>query len=343
MRIGPLILAFALAAGCGREGAAPGASQVRGSERQVPGVTLARERQAAAGLELRALEAATWRPGVSAAGSVLDPVPLAALAAELSTAEAARDASRAELARTRTLHADAANVSKRSLESAQAQFRADDDHATLAERQLAMGWGRAIAGLAGAERDALIARLIDGRAAIARVDLPAGELGQAAGGDAAAAGADSPVEPVAARVSVLGSDAPSVAAAAIEDAPAVNPELPGRSFLLRLDPAGSRLRPGAAISARLELAGEPRSGVVVPRDALVRFGGLAWAYVKRGDDRFERLAVPLDAPADGGWFSTERFAPGDEVVVTGAQLLLGEEQRERLQLGIEGDPGESEN
>ena len=345
-RVAGLLAVLALAAGCGgRERAAPGAAPSEASsQRQPPGVTLSRERQEAAGLELRTLAAASWRAGPRAPGSVLDPVPLAALAAELSTAEAARDASRAELARSRTLNADASNVSKRSLEAAQAQFRADDDHARLAGRQLAMSWGRGIAALSGPDREALVAGLVDGRIAMARVDLPAGELADAAGPPGAGASASAPpLEPVAGWVSVLGSDAPPVAAAAIEEAPAVNPELPGRGFLLRFEPAGPRLRPGAAVSARLELAGEPRHGVVIPREALVRFGGLAWAYVRRDGDRFERLAVPLDAPTDDGWFCDARFAPGDEVIVTGAQLLLGEEQRERLQLGIEGDPAGGEN
>jgi multidrug efflux system membrane fusion protein len=48
-------------------------------------------------------------------------------------------------------------------------------------------------------------------------------------------------------------------------------------------------------------------------------------YRKSGDDRFSRVYVSTDQEVDGGWFNIGRLLPGDEIVVTGAQLLLSEE------------------
>ncbi|MBI3882622.1 MAG: hypothetical protein HY301_21490 [Verrucomicrobia bacterium] len=85
------------------------------------------------------------------------------------------------------------------------------------------------------------------------------------------------------------------------------------------------LPPGAAIVAWLTKKGEPENGVLVPREAVVRFNGLAWAYVKTGDGTFTRREVESEQLVEGGWFTTHNFKAGDEVVTTGAQQLLSEE------------------
>jgi hypothetical protein len=47
--------------------------------------------------------------------------------------------------------------------------------------------------------------------------------------------------------------------------------------------------------------------------------------VRRGEDGFARREVGIGQPVEGGWFVTEGFGPGDEVVTRGAQSLLSQE------------------
>ena len=96
-------------------------------------------------------------------------------------------------------------------------------------------------------------------------------------------------------------------------------------------PAGSHLRPGTAVTAHVPTQGASLSGVLIPRSAMLRHGGRTWVYVKAGEDRFERRDVALDRPTSGGWFATSGVAPGESVVVDGAQLLLSEELKAQIE------------
>ena len=86
---------------------------------------------------------------------------------------------------------------------------------------------------------------------------------------------------------------------------------------------------GLAVAGFLQLPGEPSSGVIAPDDAVVRSAGRAWVYAQTGETDFERREIILNHPAGGGWFITNGIAPGEKIVVTGAQTLLSEEPTSR--------------
>ena len=116
-------------------------------------------------------------------------------------------------------------------------------------------------------------------------------------------------------------------------APSGDPLTLGPAVLYRV--AGSQLRAGEALIARVPEARGLRRGVMIPTAAVVQWDGLAWAFVRRAPGRYVRIAVPTDAPLDGGWLVAQGFAPGDEVVVVAAGQLLAEEFRARIAVGEE--------
>lgn len=77
----------------------------------------------------------------------------------------------------------------------------------------------------------------------------------------------------------------------------------------------------------------PAAPTLVPFSAVVWHAGQAWAYVIEGESergiRFERRAVDTRQEAIGGWMQTQRYAPGEQIVTTGAQWLLSRELRPR--------------
>src|SRR5205814_2355466 len=76
----------------------------------------------------------------------------------------------------------------------------------------------------------------------------------------------------------------------------------------------------AANNAQVAAANATMQGVraaVVQPDAIVSWEGRSWIYVRRAADKFARIDASL-------------AKPGDEVVTTGAQQLLGEEMRSQL-------------
>ena len=79
-------------------------------------------------------------------------------------------------------------------------------------------------------------------------------------------------------------------------------------------------------------AGPEMPGVIIPASAVVWSGGTAWVFVAGGKDRFFRREIPTDAPVENGWFVVKALSPGDRIVTGGAQVLLSEEFRSRIQV-----------
>jgi hypothetical protein len=146
---------------------------------------------------------------------------------------------------------------------------------------------------------------------IARVQLPPGQ-------------AWSPARE-AAQIWPVGDEQRTVDAHVIGPAPRAGPQAGGAAWLLSAKPNGSELRPGTPIAAHLPIAGEPLKGVIVPESAIVRFQGLAWVFVQESGESFERRMVELNAPAPQGWFVSKGLDADDEIVVTGAQILLSQQ------------------
>lgn len=144
-----------------------------------------------------------------------------------------------------------------------------------------------------------------------------------------------------ARVFVLGREDVPVVGTVVGRAPD-SASQGGEVALIRVGGAGALLRPGQAATVRIEGAGGPEAGVEVPRAAVVRFMGSAWAYVEKEEGEFVRRPLVLDRPTQDGWFVASGFAAGEKIVTVGGATLLSEEQKAQIQAlgeggGEEGD------
>jgi hypothetical protein len=262
-------------------------------------------------LAIAPLEEAKVPLEVVSYGRVQGVAPLLSVASDRSQAEAALAASRAEFERTKTLFQENENASRKALEQAQAQFVADQLRIRSAERQLAAEWGDVVTSLPREQQDTLVERLSKRTTALVRIALLPGDiLG---------------VRPKGARVSMVGNDEKFVPTTQVFDAPQIDPKGQGQAFLLRLDDAGALFGPGAAVTAHLEIDGEPKIGVDLPRSALLRHSGKTWVYVQVDETHFTRREVRLDRPTRNGWFSASGVPPKSVIVVEGPQTLLSEE------------------
>jgi hypothetical protein len=267
------------------------------------------------------LQAAQAPAEVRGFGRVLDPAPLAALVTEGATAQAALQASTKEYERVKTLFSQDQNASARALETAEAAMNKDRVALESVQLRLLVGWGKEIA--SRTDLQAFVASLAARQAALIRVDLPLGNRPKA--------------PPVGGRVAPVGAPESGIEAQILSPAPATDPQTQTEGYLL-LAKADS-LAPGAALIAFLTVPGPARSGVIVPRDAVLRHEGGTFVYLQR-DDVFQRQAVTLERPVDNGWFSAvgannhSPLQPQEKVVVVGAQQLLSEE--------LKGQGGEEE-
>jgi hypothetical protein len=292
-------------------------------------IVIALEREAQERIDL-ATEPVTFLrvlPSVDAYGEVLDPAPLIALEAELSAAEAALNASRAELERVRKLYRQGENASRKALEAAEAQFKADDARSRLPGKQIRATWGSAGSSVEPSQREELMQRLARRQTLLVRVTVPASE--HAAG------------QPSNAMVVFLGFEDRPVTTSFVVEAPTADQKIQGQSFFLRIDNPEAVFRPGSAVMAHLQLPGKAIDGVEIQRSAAVRSGGKTWVYVQVSDEKFTPREIVPDHPTKEGWFVVSGFDPHDRIVVRGAQVLLSEQFKSQIQI-LEGEGGEEE-
>lgn len=290
-----------------RNAADPGEASVEGKAPQVGVVTLDAETRQRLGIVTAALATGTDRPTVEGFARGLDVAPLAAILAEVDAAQAAVEASTAEAARVENLFAQDTSASRRSVEAARAQQRADTARLRLAEQRIAIEFGPGLARLGSAGVRELVGTIAKGEAALIRIDIPGARLES---GDRVSLGP----EAAAAEVRVLGP-------AASTDA-----RLQSAGVLAALHGPLARQSLAGRIMPAQVATGTGRSGLLVPSSAILRFQGLRWVYRQDGE-RFMRVALPDAVSLDGGWLinaasDAAAIKPGDRVVVQGATGLM---------------------
>jgi hypothetical protein len=297
---------------------AAGAARADADDAAVKPVKLATQVQQKLGLKSEPLKATSAAATLSGFIKVLDPGPLAQLDSDIEAADAAAQASAAELARSEALNKDGQTVPTKQVEASRAQARADATKAALLRRRLGLEWGDGIARMSARQRAQLLAEISANRAALIRIDTPSGE---------GLAGLKS----VEIDLGPLGS----VRATVLGPARAADPKLLSPGLIATARGPGVRsLSVGLAAPVKLG-ASAAVSGVMVPRAALLRSQGETWVYVRTGADTFLRKAVDHGRSDAGGMFAPEGFKGGEQVVTQGAAALFAAETN----VSDEGDKG----
>ncbi len=156
---------------------------------------------------------------------------------------------------------------------------------------------------------------------IARIELPIDQVWDSPGSEA--------------RIAPVADEARVVIGHTVGQAGNVAPRTRGQCWLIAIEPTDGRFAPGAQVLAHLPVAGKPLAGVFVPDSAIVRLGGLAWVYVAESPDTFMRTAITLHTPTPEGWFVTSGLKPGEQIVVSGAQVLLSEQLKAQIEAEAE--------
>jgi hypothetical protein len=300
-----------------------------GAEDGRPVVRISGDSQKAAGIATQTPKPATREAASEAYGIVMNLQPLAEMRGRYLAAVAESRAARATVAsaesdyrRMEALFRDDRNVSEQAMKAAQARYQAEvarqaaADLAVAGIRDAIRGaWGEAVTGWA-VDPDSQNMRSLQQQTAflvqlVFPYDLPR----------AAARGRIS-VAPAMAR----GNPHP---ASFVADSPQIDPAFPGETYFYLV--TGGGFRTGMRVAARIKMGGAPVSGVIVPAAAVVWHAGKAWAYVKDDkEDSFARFEVSTADEMEGGWFNAAGFDDDDEVVVSGAQLLLSEELKYQI-------------
>lgn len=262
--------------------------------------------QARLGLSLAELHAVSAPVALPAAAEVLDPSTLAKAADDIAAAQAAADASGAEARRVQALFEADGNMSRKALEAARAQATTDQAKLRQARAQLRMDWGAGVAALDAGALRARVDALLDGREVWLKTEPLA---------------APTPGFQAAAATLHLASGQ-EMAARVLGPLPRSVSGLAG-GWLVAVD--SGELTPGMVLTANLQGIGAGASGVLLPRAAVVRWNGLAWAYVATDGTHFERRAVNALATTADGWVVGAPFKAGEKVVARGAEALIAQD------------------
>jgi hypothetical protein len=272
------------------------------------GVGLSAEQVQKLGIVTEAAKSFDYTPEVSGYGVVIPHDNIATAFAELATAQAAAEQSRAVAARAQRLAGTSGAMAADTVENATRQAASDNAALELAQRRLATVIGEGIPG--GIAATPLLQDLASGKAKLLRASFP---LGVIQGG-----------APPTLRVARLDTAPPTQSwnVHPLWSAPA-DPSLPGRSFfgVLRMSDAGEGERllvwaPGTEAAQR---------GVTVPAAALVISDGRYWCYVQDKPDHYLRHEIATDKPVGAAYFVTQGIAAGDKLVTAQAGLLLARE------------------
>lgn len=293
--------------GPSEEAAAPAAAGHK-STPELEGLTLKPEEIRKAGIVTARAAPTEHAPESTGYALVIPREAIAQAVAELTSAAAVERASRAALARGRSLAGTPGAMPVESQEAAERQAAVDHAALVLAERRLSASYGRN-APWKDDYQSAVLSALAGGETKLARVTFPLGALGAA----------------TPAKLRFLHLSAAAIAggfeSVSVWPAPA-DPNIPGRSFFALLK--GGDASEGERLLAHAPV-GAAEAGVIVPFPAVVISGGRYWCYLEVKPGSFVRTEIDVSMPTDDGYFVRSGIAPGAQIVTRSAGELLAHE------------------
>ena len=294
------------------------------SENGAAVVTLSTETQRQSGIVTSPLRAGHYQSTRSAFGTVVNLDAYSELRTRYLAAKAEAGVVRASIANSQKeyqrmlqLNRDDHNVSDRAVAAAEAAWRADEARLAAAETAAAsirdtirQQWGETLAAWATQQPTGeALQRLLQHRDVLLQITLPFD--------------AKMPGKETALMIEPAGAGGKATRAIFVSAAPQTDAAIQGETFFYRA--SSDNLRVGMRIAAHLAQTGKAAAGAIIPVSAVVWYGGKTWVYQKQSEERFIRRQVSTEQETDDGWFSAGNIKAGDEVVTSGAQLLLSEE------------------
>jgi hypothetical protein len=302
--------------GCHRSPAAAdaneGSAKEEGAKGGTEGVSLSAEQVAKMGLATQPAKSMDYRNEIAGYGIIIPHGTIATAVAELTSAQAAQEQSRAAAARAQRLAGTPGAMSADAVETAARQTATDTAAVVLAQRRLSSVVGAGVPG--GVATGSQLQALASGEAKLLRATFPLGALQGA-----------TPAQLRVARLDGAASGTPGSQGWTVHplwNAPA-DATLPGRSFF-------AVLRGGDASEGERLLVWAPgtaptQHGVLVPAAAVVISEGKYWCYVEQRPHVYVRREIATDRPLDGGYFTSQGIAAGEQLVTAAAGLLLARE------------------
>lgn len=294
-------------------------------------VTLSTEVQAQSDIKTSKLNSSEHQNTLNALGTVINIDTLIELRtrylnakASANIARAALNSSQQEYKRMQQLNQDNKNVSDQVVLNAQAIYKSDQAKLDAAETEaknlrdtIRQNWGDTLASNATNETNsAEFQKLLSHQNVLILISFPL---------DASTHKANKNI-----NVYPTGTSIKLINATLFSEAPLANQTIQGVTYYYTA-PA-PQLRAGMRLTVQMDDdkntkgSDKKESGLLIPSTAVVWYGGKAWVYKKQDKENFIRLPINTEHPSKDGWFNQNSvIQTNDEIVTSGAQLLLSEE------------------
>jgi hypothetical protein len=292
-------------------------------------ITVGAATQAQSGIQTTALKSSAHQASLSSYGNVISIDNLTELRSRYFAAKADAEVLRTTIAHNKIeynrqyeLNLDDKNVSDKVVATALATIKADEAKMSAAEsnarniadsiRQL---WGETLAQQAISQStNTLLQNLINAKEVLIQTTLPFESA--------------EPRENSSITIAPIAAPSQSVKAYYLSRAPISNATLQGKTYFYHA--VTSDLRAGIQVKTLSSLSKESVSGVIIPNSAVVWYGGKPWVYQKLKADQFSRLPINTETELENGWFYHGILKANDQIVTSGAQLLLSEEFKSQI-------------
>ncbi|WP_047549691.1 hypothetical protein [Methylotenera sp. G11] len=227
-----------------------------------------------------------------------------------------------EFLRLQTLNQDDKNVSDKVVAAARSNIKADEAKIAAAESSaksitdsMRQMWGETLTQHATQlEKSELLQNLISNQEVLIQITLPF---------DAAEPGQNSSI-----MIAPTAVPSQSIRALFLSRAPASSTTIQGKTYFYHAKTRA--LRAGMQVNAVSATSSKVDDGVIIPNAAIIWYAGKSWVYKRTADEKFSRIPVAADIEVGNGWFYQGNLEPGDQVVTSGAQLLLSEEFKSQI-------------
>ena len=282
---------------------------------------------ALSGIQITELHPAQHQPELIANGIAIDIQPLIEIRrryfiakADYSSAKALFSQSQKNISRLQNLHRSEA-VSTRKLQKQQAQWQSSNAQLEASRHQLEaihnaaiLEWGDKLTSWILAPDSEHFSALLARQRILLKVTLPPSRH------------LPDNLQSIFVQRDGLRNQAGK--ADLVSVAPVTDIALQGESYFFIC--SDGSLRTGMRLAAWIPLQRKELSGVIVPAAAIVWHLGQAYAYIQSGQGQFIRRMIPELTSLGNGYFIQHGIAPGEQLVSSGAQMLLSEEFRGQI-------------
>ncbi|HEY8035921.1 MAG TPA: hypothetical protein VIF37_10070 [Methylobacter sp.] len=307
-------------------------------------VFLAAKAQSLSGLQIITLTPVNHHAEFSAYGKAVNIQPLVELRHRYSVVMTERGGAAARfnqaeqnIKRQQDLYSEGA-TSKRNLQVQQAQWHTDkalvdasNVQGTAIVDEARLNWGKTLAEWALSRDSNKLDGFLSGQKTLLQITLPVNK--QLA----------SDIQSI--YVEATGNRSAANKAELISAAPQTDTTAQGESYFFQTGgrrdcsrqscgihtiPGDNRIRPGMRVAAWIPEQGENRSGVVIPKSALIWYMDQAFVYIQTDAEHFSRRTIDQYSATTDGYFVGNGINAGEQLVATGGQMLLSEELKGQI-------------